>query len=190
MLSPVSDHLILYWVKSIGNRGYDLEKISEKLLSEKSIKELNRLKDLYPEKSSIVLMVLHVVYDQFGYLKPKAVDEAAEVVGIPPVDFHQAASFYTFFPREKVGKYHIQVCRTLSCYLRGSEELVEYLLEILNIKMGGVTEDGLFSVTEVECLGSCGTGPMMQVNDTYYENLDRAKVDNILEELRKKAKSG
>jgi len=167
-----------------------LEKTSKRLLSEKSIEELNRLKGLYPEKNSIVLMVLHVVYDQFGYLKPQAVDEAAEVVSMPPIDFHQAASFYTFFPRQKVGRYHIQVCRTLSCYLRGSEELVEYLIEKLNIKMGGVTEDGLFSITEVECLGSCGTGPMMQINDTYYEKLSRAKVDNILEELRKKAKSG
>jgi len=167
-----------------------LEKTSERLLSEKSIKELNRLKGLYPERKSIVLMALHVVYDQFGYLKPQAVDEAAEIVGIPPVDFHQAGSFYTFFPRQEVGRYHIQVCRTLSCYLRGSEELVEYLLEKLNVKMGGVTDDGLFSITEVECLGSCGTGPMMQINDTYYENLNRSRVDNILEELRKKAKSG
>ncbi|UCE64908.1 MAG: NAD(P)H-dependent oxidoreductase subunit E [Candidatus Zixiibacteriota bacterium] len=163
---------------------------SQKILSEESIKELKRLEDLYPEKKSIVLMVLHAIYDQFGYIKPDAVDEAAEIVGVPPLDFFQAASFYTFFPREKVGRYHIQVCRTLSCYLRGSEELVEYLIEKLNIKMGGITEDGLFSLTEVECLGSCGTAPMMQINDTYYENLDRAKVDSILNELRKKAKSG
>lgn len=164
-----------------------MEKTTKRLLSESSVKELNRLRDLYPERKSIVLMVLHVIHDQFGFLKPGAIDEAAEIVGIPPMDFHQAGSFYTFFPREKVGKYHIQVCRTLSCYLRGSEELVEYLIEKLKIKMGGVTEDGLFSLTEVECLGSCGTGPMMQINDTYYENLNKARVDNILDELRKKA---
>jgi NADH-quinone oxidoreductase subunit E len=163
-----------------------LEKTTKRLLSEESIKELNRLKDLYPERKSIVLMVLHVVHDQFGFLKPDAIDEAAEIVEIPPIDFHQAGSFYTFFPRDKVGKYHIQVCRTISCYLRGSEELVEYLIEKLNVKIGGVTEDGIFSLTEVECLGSCGTGPMMQINDTYYENLNKARVDNILEELRKK----
>lgn len=164
-----------------------MEKTTKRLLSESSIKELNRLKDLYPQRKSIVLMVLHVVHDQFGFLKPDAIDEAAEIVGIPPMDFHQAGSFYTFFPRDKVGKYHIQVCRTLSCYLRGSEELVEYLIDKLKVKMGGVTEDGIFSLTEVECLGSCGTGPMMQINDTYYENLNKARVDNILEELRKKA---
>lgn len=167
-----------------------MENTSQRILSEESTRELKRLESLYPEKKSIVLMVLHVIHNQFGYLKPSAVDEAAEIVGIPALDFHQAASFYTFFPREKVGKYHIQVCRTLSCYLRGSEELVEYLLGKLNIRMGEVTEDGLFSITEVECLGSCGTGPMMQINDTYYENLDRVKVDGILDDLRKKAKSG
>jgi NADH-quinone oxidoreductase E subunit len=163
---------------------------AKKMLSENSIKELNRLKDLYPERKSIVLMVLHVIYDQFGFLKYEAINEAAEIVDIPPMDFHQAASFYTFFPRKKVGKYHIQVCRTLSCYLRGSEDLVKYLLEKLKIGMGGITEDGLFSITTVECLGSCGTAPMMQINDTYYENLNKAKVDNILDDLRKKAKSG
>jgi NADH-quinone oxidoreductase E subunit len=166
-----------------------LEKTFKRILSEDSIKELKRLEGLYPEKKSIILMALHVVYDQFGFLKPDAIDEAADIVGIPPMDFYQAASFYTFFPRNKVGKYHIQICRTLSCYLRGAEELVEYLIEKLNIKMGEVTEDGIFSLTEVECLGSCGTGPMMQINDTYYENLTREKVDSILNELRKKAKS-
>ena len=167
-----------------------MDTVSKRLLTEDSIKELKRLKDLYPERKSIVLMVLHVIYRQFGFLETEAINEAAGIVDIPPMDFHQAASFYTFFPRKKVGKFHIQVCRTLSCYLRGSEDLVKYLLEKLNIKMGGVTEDGIFSITEVECLGSCGTGPMMQINETYYENLNRAKVDNILDELRKKAKSG
>jgi NADH-quinone oxidoreductase subunit E len=167
-----------------------LATVSKKLLSEASLKELDRLKDLYPERKSIVLMVLHVIYDQFGFLEREAINEAASVVDIAAIDFHQAASFYTFFPRKRVGKYHIQVCRTLSCYLRGSEELVKYLLQKLNVKMGGVTEDGLFSITEVECLGSCGTGPMMQINEDYYENLNRAKVDNILDDLRKKAKSG
>jgi len=167
-----------------------LEKTAKKILSDDSIKELIRLKGLYPKKKSIVLMVLHVIYDQFGYMKPDAIAEASEIVDIPLMDFHEAASFYTFFPRTAVGTYHIQVCRTLSCSLRGSEELVEFLLEKLNLKMGGITEDGVFSITEVECLGSCGTAPMMQINDTYYENLTRSKVENILEDLKGKAKNG
>ena len=159
-------------------------------LSEKSIKELNRLKDLYPVRKSAVLMVLHVVYDQFGFINSEAVKDAAEIMEIPVIDFEQSASFYTMFPRKKVGKYHIQVCRTLSCELRGSEGLAKFLKEKLSIDIGGITEDGLFSLTEVECLGSCGTGPMMQVNDKYYENLNSAKTEKILDELRKQVLNG
>ncbi len=167
-----------------------MENTVNKILSDESIKELVRLRELYPRRKSILLMVLHVIYDQFGYMKPEALSEAAEIVELPLIDFHQSASFYTYFPRKEVGKYHIQVCRTLSCSLRGSEELVEFLIEKLNLKMGGVTEDGLFSLAEVECLGSCGTAPMMQINDTYYENLTRSKVEIVLEELKSKAPDG
>lgn len=159
-------------------------------LSEKSVKEIKRLKSLYPIRKSAVLMVLHVIYDQFGFIDPEAVKEAADITRIPMIDFEQAASFYTLFPRKEAGKYHIQVCRTLSCELRGSEELAEFLKEKLHIDMGGVTDDRLFSLTEVECLGSCGTAPVMQVNEKYYENLNRAKVEKILDDLRKQAKNG
>ncbi len=166
-----------------------MESKSKALLSERSIKEIRRLKDLYPELKSAVLMVLHVVYDQYGYIDSRAVREAAGIMELPVMDFEQPASFYTMFPPKKVGRYHIQVCRTISCMLRGSEELVEFLKEKLDIEIGGVTGDGLFSLTEVECLGSCGTSPVMQINDTYYENLTRAGVEKILEDLRNKAKN-
>ncbi len=159
-------------------------------LSEKSIKELNRLKGLYPSRRSAVLMALHVVYDQFGFVGSEALGAAAEILEIPVMELQEAASFYTMFPRRKAGKYHIQVCRTLSCELRGSEELMRFLMEKLKVEMGGVTADGVFSLTEVECLGSCGTGPMMQINDKYYENLNRAKTEKILKELRERAKIG
>jgi len=159
-------------------------------LSEKSVKELKRLKDLYPVRKSSVLMVLHVIYDQYGYIDSEAVREAAEIMAIPRIDFMQAASFYTMFPPKKVGTYHIQVCRTLSCELRGSEGLTSYLKEKLGIEMGETTSDGLFSLTEVECLGSCGTAPVVQINDKYYENLSRAKVDKILEDLKAAAENG
>ncbi len=162
---------------------------SDILLSDKSTKEIRHLKDFYPERKSAVLMVLHVIFDQCGYIDSDAVKEAAGIMGLPVMDFEQAASFYTMFPAEKVGRYNIQVCRTISCMLRGSEELVEILKEKLNIEIGGITEDGLFSLTEVECLGSCGTSPMMQINNTYYENLTRAGVEKILEDLRNEARN-
>lgn len=90
------------------------------------------------------------------------------------------------FPKHEVGKYLIQVCVNISCSLMGAESLKEYLLKNLNVKEGEITEDGLFTVVAVECLGSCTTAPMMQVNQTYYENLTPEKVDKILEDLRKK----
>ena len=109
---------------------------------------------------------------------------------LPVIDFEQAASFYTMFPSQPVGKYHIQVCRTLSCQLRGAEQLVDMLKETLEIGLGQMTPDGLFSLAEVECLGSCGTAPMMQINEDYYENLTRDRVNQILGELRNKAHNG
>lgn len=167
-----------------------MSKEPKTLLSGKSLRELQKLKELYPERKSAVLMVLHVVFDQFGYINSDALAEAASVMEIPVIDFEQAASFYTLFPHRPVGKYHIQVCRTISCALRGSEELVAFLKEKLQLETGGTTADGMFSLTEVECLGSCGTAPMMQINDKYYENLNRARVEMILDDLRQKGKNG
>jgi NADH-quinone oxidoreductase subunit E len=165
-----------------------LEKLDK--LSDSSIKVIKRLKNLYPNRNSAILMVLHVVNQQFGFLDRGALKEAAEIMELPYIDFQQSASFYTLFPNKPVGKYHIQVCRTLACQLRGAEELAEMLMKKLGIGMGEVTNDNVFSLTEVECLGSCGTAPVMQINETYYENLTRARVDEILDELRKKAQNG
>jgi len=167
-----------------------LEKTAKAKLSNESIAEIRRLKTLYPQRKSAILMVLHVIYDQFGYLGRDAMAEASELMELPIIDFEQAASFYTLFPGKPLGKYHIQVCRTLSCHLRGAEELVSLLKKRLQIEIGGVTEDGLFSLVEVECLGSCGTAPMVQINDTYYENLSGERVNEILNELRREANHG
>lgn len=159
-------------------------------LSKDSISEILRLKTAYPHRKSAILMVLHVVFDQYGYMDREALAEAADLMELPLVDFEQASSFYTLFPNQPVGKYHIQVCRTLSCHLRGAQQLVDMLREFLGIGVGEVTPDGLFSLVEVECLGSCGTAPMMQINDAYYENLTRSSVISILDELRAKAQNG
>ena len=167
-----------------------MDQIAKLLLSEESAREILRLKDLYPHRESAVLMVLHVVHRQFGYIDKNALKEAAQIMELPFIDFEQSASFYTLFPRTEVGKYHIQVCRTLSCYLNGAEELTSFLKSKLGIEIGQTTQDKIFSLVEVECLGSCGSGPMMQVNDTYYEHLTRAKVEKILDELREKAQHG
>lgn len=164
-----------------------MERTTKGHLSDNSSREILRLKEAYPYRKSAVLMVLHVIYGQYGYINREAMAEASELMELPLIDFEQAASFYTLFPNKPVGKYHIQVCRTLSCHLRGAEQLVSMLKEMLGIGIGEITSDGLFSLAEVECLGSCGSAPMMQINDTYYENLTRSKVKHILDELKAKA---
>lgn len=155
------------------------------LISEETRKKLAELKDKYPTRQASIMPALHLVFDEFGYLGVEQLDEAADVIGVSRLDMNETASFYTLFPKQKVGKYLIQVCTNLSCALMGSDNLVEYLEEKLGIKLGETTPDGIFTLWNVECLGSCGTAPMMQVNDEYYENLTREKVDELIEKWRK-----
>jgi NADH-quinone oxidoreductase subunit E len=153
-------------------------------LSEKTIERLDKLLKVFPEKKSIVLPALHLVYEQFGYLEKSAIAEIANRTGVPDIFFEEGANFYTMFPTKPVGKYLIQVCHNISCTLMGASELVEYLKTKLDIEVGETSADGLFTLVTVECLGSCGTAPMMQINDNYYENLTKEKVDQILSKLR------
>jgi len=162
-----------------------MDSVKKIYLDEKSLGRLGELKKVFPDRQSVALPVLHVIYDQLGYLDMKAIEEAAGYMEIPKVYFEEAASFYTMFPLKPVGKYLIQVCHNISCTLMGAEELVEYLTQKLGIKVGQTTGDKLFTLVYVECLGACGGAPMMQINDKYYEHLTREKVDKILADLRK-----
>jgi NADH-quinone oxidoreductase E subunit len=155
------------------------------MLSEKTLERLEKLLTAFPDKKSIVLPALHLVYEQFGYLDKSAIAEISQRSGVAEVYFEEGANFYTMFPTKPVGKYLVQVCHNISCTLMGADELVRYLKEKLKIEVGETTADGLFTLVTVECLGSCGTAPVMQINDTYYENLTREKVDRILEKLRR-----
>ena len=159
----------------------------KKMLTDESQRRLRALKNVFPERKSVTLAALHVIYDQLGYLDLKAIAEAAEIMEIPKVYFEEAATFYTMFPLKPVGKYLIQVCQNISCTLMGAEELVAYLKQKLSIEVGETTEDKMFTLVLVECLGACGGAPMMQVNDIYYEHLTCEKVDKILDDLRDKA---
>jgi NADH-quinone oxidoreductase subunit E len=154
-------------------------------LSENARGKIKDLRNRYPTKLAAILPVLHILYDEYGYLGVEQMDEAADVLGVSRLDMNETATFYTMFPKQKVGKYLIQVCTNLSCALMGADNLVEYLEEKLGIKLGETTPDGIFTLWNVECLGSCGTAPMMQVNDKYYENLTREKVDKLIEKWRR-----
>jgi NADH-quinone oxidoreductase subunit E len=157
----------------------------KKMLSEATQKKIAELKDRYPEKKTAILPAMHVVLKEVGYYNQNILKQVADLLELSEMQVSETVSFYTYFPKEGVGKYHIQVCTNLSCSLLGAEGLVKYLEDKLKIKAGQTTPDGLFTLSSVECLGSCGTAPVMQINQTYYENLTKAKVDQILEELKR-----
>jgi NADH-quinone oxidoreductase subunit E len=138
----------------------------------------------YPKKEAAMLPVLYLAQEEFGYLSPEAIEYVARLMGQSPAQVSGVVSFYTMLYMKPIGRYHIQVCRTLPCVLRGAERLTSFLEKALGIKVGQTTEDGRFSLSEVECLASCGTAPMMQINDDYHENLTDEKTAEILGSLK------
>ena len=138
----------------------------------------------YPQKEAAMLPVLYLAQREFGHLGPEAIEYVAKLMDQPPARVHGVVSFYTMYNMKPIGRHHIQVCRTLSCALRGAEEVTAFLKNKLGIDCGQTTADGRFTLAEVECLASCGTAPMMQVNDDYYENLTEEKIDAILDAMK------
>jgi NADH-quinone oxidoreductase subunit E len=151
------------------------------VLSEQSKTDILKIRDEYPDAQSALLPALYLAQrDYGGWLPEGAFDEVAALMDLPPTQVAAAASFYTMLNRRPVGQHLIQVCTNISCSLLGAEHLLDYVGRKLGIGVGETTPDGKFTLLEVECLGSCGTGPMMQVNDAYYENLTEEKIDSIL----------
>jgi len=153
------------------------------VLSENAKAEIKQVKGKYPDPRSALLPALYVAQREQGWLSPEVMRDVAEVMDLPSTEVASVASFYTMFNRQPVGENLIQVCTNISCSLLGAEHIVEYLKSKLGIDVGETTPDNKFTLVTVECLGSCGTAPMMQVNDTYYENLTEEKIDRILAEL-------
>ncbi|RMH73200.1 MAG: NAD(P)H-dependent oxidoreductase subunit E [Gemmatimonadetes bacterium] len=137
----------------------------------------------YPTKLAATLPLAHLAQTELGYLTPEAMEWIAEKTEQHPSHVKNTVSFYTMFYRQPVGKYVIQVCHTLSCALRGARDVTEHIEQKLGIKAGETTQDGKFTLMKVECLAACGTAPMFQINDTYYENLTLDEVDRILDSL-------
>jgi NADH-quinone oxidoreductase subunit E len=155
------------------------------MLEKATQKRIAELGNKFPQRRSAILPAMHVVLEEVGFYNRDIIRQIAGLLELSEMELTETLSFYTYFPKEGVGKYHIQVCTNVSCMITGAEQLVSYLEENLKIKAGETTLDGLFTLTTVECLGSCGTSPVMQVNQKYYENLTKAKVDRIIEDLRK-----
>jgi NADH-quinone oxidoreductase subunit E len=143
----------------------------------------------YPEgkQKSALLPVLHIAQAEFdGWLSAPTMDYVASILNIKPIEVYEVASFYSMFNLKPVGKCLIEVCRTGPCWLMGAEDVVRHIEKKFNIKEGETTKDGMFTLKTVECLAACGSAPMMQIGETYHENLTMEKVDSILNDYKAK----
>jgi len=152
--------------------------------SEEARARFERMLARYPNREAAILPTLHIAQREFGFLSAEAVLYVASLLGFTPARIEGVATFYTMYNRKPVGKYHLQICRNLSCSLMGAEHLIEHVAKRLGVKPGETTADGRFTLSTVECLGSCGTAPVMQVNDDYYENLSEESIEGLLDRLR------
>ncbi len=152
--------------------------------SEATLQEFHELATHYPVKRATLLPALWLAQKEFGYISHDVIEAVAELVEITPAQVEEVVSFYTMYLTEKPGRYHLQLCRTLSCWLRGSEEIAAMIEKKLNLRPGETTPDGFFSLQMVECLGSCHTSPVMQINEDYHENLTPETAEKIIDDLK------
>ncbi len=145
--------------------------------------KIEELKKKYPDPQSAVMPALYMAQEVFGFINDDAVRWVSEKIGLPPVQVMEVATFYTMYYKKPVGKYHFQVCRTLSCALCRASSLTQHLQHRFNVAPGEITKDGMWSYEEVECLGSCGSAPMCEINDVYFENLTPEKLETIIKKL-------
>lgn len=170
-----------------GTQEFDNKKRAEIKFNDAAMATVRKIISRYPEgkQKSALLPVLHVAQAEFGgWLSPEVMDYVASVLNIKPIEVFEVASFYTMYNLKPVGKCVIEVCQTSSCWLCGAEDIVKHIEKKLNIKVGETSRDGMFTLKTAECLGSCGTAPMMQIGASFHENLTYQKVDSILDQYK------
>ena len=158
--------------------------------SEEKLAKVSELISHYPEgkQKSALIPVLHLAQQQFdGWLDVPVMDYVAGLLQLDPIEVYEVASFYSMYNLKPVGKHLFEVCHTGPCMVNGSDEIVDYIKQQLNINVGETTTDGLFTLKTVECLGACGYAPMMQYGKTYREHLTKERVDAIIDECRAKS---
>ena len=138
----------------------------------------------YPNKEAALLPTLHLVQETWGWISPEAVQYVGELLDLAPATVFGVVSFYDMYNQKPMGKYNLRVCTNLSCMVSNAYDIYEHLCEKLDVHPGERTKDGLYSVVEVECLGSCGTAPVVQVNNDYHESMDVSKMDDLLTKLK------
>ena len=150
------------------------------MFSDELRRDVDELIGLYPDPRSALIPMLHRIQRDEGWVSPQSMEWAAERLNLSPAAVEGVVSFYSMFYTRPMGRRVIQVCRTLSCELRGSKEILEALRQKLGIGPGETSEDGAWSIVEVECLGACGTAPAMMIGENLHENLTPEKLDEIL----------
>ena len=150
------------------------------------IPEFEQWKKRYPAgfESSLVLPCLRRIQEDRGYVADSDIEELMAYLGVPRIQVEEVLSYYTQFRRRAIGRWHIQTCRNVTCSMRSAEKLIDHLSRKLGVPVGGTTPDGRFTLSTAECLGSCGTAPVVMVNDTYHENMSIEKLDELLEGLK------
>jgi NADH-quinone oxidoreductase subunit E len=164
-----------------------MSEVKDIKFSEEAMALVEQIISRYPDgkHKSALLPVLHVAQAEFdGWLSVPVMDYVASILKIQPIEVYEVASFYSMYNLKPVGHYLLEVCRTTPCWLRGSDDIVAYLEKKLSIKVGETTKDGKFTLKTVECLGSCGTAPMLQCGADFHENLDNEKVDQLIDKLK------
>ena len=150
------------------------------------VPEFEKLRERFPAgfESSLVLPCLRRIQEDRGYVADSDIEELAGFLGVPQIQIEEVLSFYTQFRRKPIGRWHLQFCHNVSCSMNGAENVLAHVERKLGIKPGQTTPDGRYTLSTVECLGSCGTAPMMMVNDGYHENLTLTQLDELLQGLK------
>jgi len=150
------------------------------------IPEFEKLRERFPEgfESSLVLPCVRRIQEDRGYVADSDIEELAAYLGVPRIQIEEVLSFYTMFRRRPIGRWHLQFCHNISCSMNGAESILAHVGRRIGLRPGETTPDGRFTLPVVECLGSCGTAPMMMVNEGYHENLTAERVDELLEGLK------
>ena len=152
--------------------------------TEENLKRIYKTVAKYPHKKAAVTDTLYIGQEQNGWISGEVMREVADALEMPPEEVLGIVTFYTMYHQKSMGKYHIQVCTNVSCMLRGGYEIYNRVKQKLGIEHMQVTDDKFFSLEEVECMGSCGTAPMIAINEDYFENLDIEKTEQIIESLK------
>jgi NADH-quinone oxidoreductase subunit E len=151
---------------------------------------IEKIRPDFPTTQALLIPTLHEIQQESGWVSPQSMKDAAEFLDLPLSTVKEVATFYTMFNKKPIGKVNLQLCVNISCWLNGAEKLLHCMEKRLGVGCGETTKDGKYTISEVECLASCGTAPVLQINEDYYENLDVPKLTDLLDQCDRDLQAG